>query len=89
MRKLRWLVLALIAAAAMYYAAAGFGFVDYVQTWGGAAFKALSGGALGWFINRCVIGLDISALPQEQHPVAALSQALLISAFALALATGV
>ena len=86
--KIRWLILGLVVIAAMNYAMTGFGFTQYVQSWGGTLFKALNGGVIGWLISRYVIGLDISELPLELRPQAALSQAILIAGFALALATG-
>jgi uncharacterized integral membrane protein len=86
--KIRWLLLGVLVFAAMNQAMVGFEFYGYVQSWGGTAFKALSGGFIGWLISRFVIGLDISELPTEQRPVAALSQTILIAGFALAIATG-
>jgi presenilin-like A22 family membrane protease len=86
--KIRWLILGIIVIAAMHQAVVSFEFYGYVQSWGGTAFKALSGGLIGWAVSRFVIGLDISELPDDQRPEAALSQSLLIAGFALALATG-
>jgi len=86
--KVRWLILGIIVLAAMHQAVVSFEFYGYVQSWGGTVFKALSGGLIGWTISRFVIGLDISELAEDQRPVAALSQTILIAGFALALATG-
>ena len=88
MRKLRWALLGLIVIAAIQYAMVGFEFHGYVQSWGGTLFKALNGGVIGWLISRYVIGLDISTLEAGDRPVAALSQAILIGSFAMALAQG-
>jgi len=85
---IKWLVLSLVVLAALYYAIIQMGLVSYVQNWGAVAFKAMSGGALGWFLSRYIIGLDISELPAADRPVAALSQAILVGTFALAMSTG-
>jgi hypothetical protein len=84
----KWLVLSGVVMVALYIAIIEMGLVSYVQNWGAVAFKALSGGALGWFISRYVNRLDISKLPAEQRPMAGLSLAVLIGLFAHALATG-
>lgn len=61
----------------------------YVQTWFGALARAASGAALGWAISRYGLRLHLSELPDAQRPVAAISQALLISGCAIAVAVGV
>lgn len=86
--KIKWGLLGLLVLASMHQAMTGFEFYGYVQSWGGTLFKALNGGFIGWFVSRYVIGLDISELPLELRPQAALSQAILIAGFAVALATG-
>lgn len=85
---IKWLVLSLIVVASLHVALTEFGWFDYVQNWGAVAFKVLSGGAMGWFISRYIIGLDLSKLDATDRPVAALSQAIIIGTFALAMATG-
>ena len=85
--KIRWAIIGLIVLAAVAYAVTN-DWQSYTESWGGTMFKALNGGVVGWLVSRFVIGLDISALPPEQRPMAALSQAILIAAFAVALATG-
>lgn len=84
----KWLILCLIVAGSLHVAIMDFGLFSYVQNWGGVAFKVLSGAALGWGVSRYIIGLDLSDLPAADRPVAALSQAILIGAFALGMATG-
>lgn len=86
--RLRWLIIALIAFAGMTYAVVGFGFFDYVQSWGGSLFKALSGACLGYGISRGVEALDISKQPVEQRPMAGLSRAILIGAGIIGVPSG-
>ena len=87
-RKIRWAVVVIAVALAVMFALTQGNFTGYITSWGGTVFKALSGGFVGWIISRYVVGLDLSAIPIEQRPLAGLSQALLIGAYALALATG-
>jgi len=86
--KVRWLFLGLLAIAGMNLALTEFFLYDYVQSWGGAFFKLMSGVALGWLVFRFVIGVDISSLPPEQRPMAGLSLAIIIGFFGHALANG-
>lgn len=88
-RLARWLaVLAVCAVAAVF----GWWVLDwhgYIQTWGGAIFRAASGGALGWAVSRYVLGLNLSEIPVMQRPIAGVSQALLVTGGAIAVAVGV
>lgn len=84
----RWASVAAIVIAALLVGLLVFGFEGYVQSWGGTVFKALSGGLIGWAVSRYVVRLDLSEIAADQRPLAALSQAILIGLFALALATG-
>ena len=87
-RRIRWAfvgVLCLIAAMAAVF---GWDWTGYIQTWTIVVFKALSGSYIGWIVSRYVIELDLSEIPEEHRPLAALSQAIVVTGFALALATG-
>lgn len=90
----RWLLILCACGIAAGIAATpegsgGMGWTSYVQSWIGSIFRAASGGTLGWFASRYVIGLDVSAVPEPDRPIAALSQALLIAGAAIAVAVGV
>lgn len=85
---IKWAIIALLCLASMLYALNSMGYTDYVQSWIGTAFKAVSGGCIGWIISRHVLGLDISELPVEHRPMAGLSLAVLIAGFAVAIALG-
>lgn len=87
--KTRW---AIVLAACFLAGLAAWLLMDwsgYVQGWVGSTFRAASGGVIGWAVSRYVVRLDLSSLPQEQRPLAGLSQALLIAGFAVAVAVGV
>lgn len=85
----RWAIVAVVVALSVLYAVTLGDWVQYAQSWGGTAFRAMSGAVLGWITSRYVVALDLSSLPPEQRPLAGLSQAVVIGAFTLALATGV
>lgn len=91
----RWILIGIVVAVGLIgainidHSAAFQAGMQYVVGWGGAIFKALSGGAVGWFVARYVVLIDLSSLPQEQRPQAGLSLALLIAGFAIAVATGI
>lgn len=87
-RRNRWLLIILICTLSGLAAAQALGWMGWVQGWVGALFKALSGGAVGYAVSRYAVGLDLSQLPEDRRPVAALSQAILIGAFALAVGFG-
>jgi hypothetical protein len=87
-RKIRWGIVGMLVAAGVFLALATGDFGGYLMSWCGTMFKALSGGLMGWLVSRYVVGLDLSSTTDEQRPLAGLSQAFLIGAFALALATG-
>ena len=87
-RKIRWGVVALVCLAVLTWSVFGAGWTTYAQSWIGSAFKALSGGFIGWVVSRYVVELELSKIGIEQRPLAALSQAILIGAFAVSLATG-
>lgn len=61
----------------------------YVQGWFGVHFKLISGSLLGYATDRHFLCNDISNLPPESKPLAALQRALMVAAFALGAATGV
>ena len=88
-RRTRWILIALLCLAGAAGAWLLLEWSGYVQGWVGALFRAASGGALGWLVSRWVLGLDLSEIPAERRPVSALSQALLIGCFAVAVAVGV
>lgn len=84
----RWAPVVVVVLISVLVGWLVLGWDGWLQSWGGTLFKALSGGCIGWAVSRYVVALDLSALPAEQRPLAALSQAILIGAFAMALATG-
>jgi len=86
--KIRWTAVGVVVVIGVSVALVTGDFGGYLLSWMGTAFKALSGGLLGWAVSRFVLQLDVSELSVDQRPVAALSQAILIGGFALALATG-
>jgi|GEM_PF-5722917 len=89
-RLIRWGLVVMVCTAAGTLAVMLFDWVGYVQSWGGAMFKATSGGALGWMVSRHVCELDLSKAGEgKDRAVAGLSQAFLIGAFAIAVASGV
>jgi hypothetical protein len=87
-RKLRWLLVGVIVLAAMNHAMTNPDYWPYVQNWGATLFKALNGGVIGWLISRYVIGMDLSEVAEDNRPTAALSQAILIAGFAIAVSNG-
>lgn len=88
-RTLRFLLafLACIGVGAWVFTLAGY--EGYALTWAGSAFRATSGGCMGYIVSRWGLGLDLSEIERDQRPVAALSQAILIAAGAIAVAVGV
>lgn len=87
-RKIKWgIVAALCLAAWLVLEQARDG--GYAHAWASVMFKGLSGGFVGWLVSRYVLDLDVSSLPHDQRPIAALSQALLIVGFAIAVAVGI
>lgn len=88
-RRNRWLAVVGLCAALALVAWVALDWAGYVQTWVGSLARAASGGALGWAVSRYVVGLDLSTIAEDRRPVAALSQAILIAAGAIAVAVGV
>lgn len=88
-RHRRWLAVVGLCAALAIIAWVALDWAGYVQTWVGSLARAASGGALGWAVSRYVVGLDLSTIAEDRRPVAALSQAILIAAGAIAVAVGV
>lgn len=88
-RTLRFLLafLACIAGCAWLFTVAGY--EGYAMSWAGSAFRATSGGCMGYIVSRWGLGLDVSAITPELRPTAAISQAMLIAAGAIAVAVGV
>jgi len=86
--KLRWLLLGLITFGAMHYAVVNMGLYSYIQSWGGAQFKILSGACMGWFLFRFVMRVDLSTMPLLERTIAGLSLAILMGLFGHAAATG-
>jgi hypothetical protein len=87
-RQLRWAGVGFACFAMATWAVLSGDMTMYATNWLTTSFKALSGGLLGWLVSRYVIQLDLSKIPVDQRPLAALSQAILIGLFALAVATG-
>ncbi len=85
----RFMILAFICTIGALIAVGGMDWDGYVKTWIGAAFRASSGGAIGWAISRYVVRLDLSAIAAPDRTIAALSQAILMAGFAIAVAVGV
>lgn len=85
-RKTRWVFLMLACAVGALIAFTAMGWDGWVFNWIGKLFRAASGGGLGWAVSRYFAGLDLSAIPADQRPLAGLSQALLIGFGALAAA---
>jgi hypothetical protein len=88
-RSTRWAILALLCLVGALGAWQGMGWVQYVQSWIGAMFRAASGGFLFWVLSRYVGGLDLSKIAEERRPLAGLSQAILVGCGAIAVAVGV
>lgn len=88
-RHRRWLAVVIACAVLAITAWTALDWSGYVQTWIGSLARAASGGALGWAVSRYVVGLDLSTIAEDRRPVAALSQAILIAAGAIAVAVGV
>ena len=87
-RKFRWGLVAAVVFMAVLLALQERALAGYLQSWGGTAFKGMSGALIGWLVSRYVVGLDLSIINPEQRPLAGLSQAIVIAAFVIALATG-
>lgn len=85
---LRWVPIILAVIVSIHYAITQMEWADYAFGWIGTMFKALSGGAIGWAVSRFVCRLDLSSIDPAARPTAALSQAILISGFAVAVAGG-
>lgn len=84
----RLVMLALFCILSAVIAYNEMGFADYVKTWFGALAKATSGAALGIFICRFGMKINISEKPVEQQAVAGLGVCLVVAALAHAIATG-
>lgn len=84
----RWGIVGVVAGVAAVGAGLGLEWAGWAMAWAGAMFKAASGGALGWAISRHAIGLDLSEVEKTYRARAALSQALLVAGFAIAVALG-
>lgn len=86
--KYRWVLIAAICLFAMAVAWNRMQWADYVLSWGGAMFRALSGAAVFWFLSRYVAKLDLSAIPEDRRAMAGVSQAILVAGGAIAVAVG-
>jgi hypothetical protein len=84
----KWLLLFLVTLAGALCALHFLGFTGWVLSWVGAAFKAASGGAIGYFVGRFVCGIDLSEIEPAYRQRAGQSMATLIAGFALAVAIG-
>lgn len=84
-----WVLVIAVSLVAILLSGSLLGWLGWAFSWIGTGFKAASGGALGWLVSRYVVKLDLSTIAEaDARTVAALSQALLIGLFALAVATG-
>lgn len=86
-RRFKWALIALICFLGLLYGYYVLDWGGYMQNWGGKMYKAMSGAALGWLISRYVLDLDLSKIAIELRPQAALSQAILIGAGMIAVAS--
>lgn len=86
--RIRWVLVGCLVLIAINYAITDMGFIGYVQSWGGTAFKVLNGAVIGWFLFRYVIGVNPAKQPTEYRAVYRVAQAILIGLCAHALATG-
>lgn len=59
------------------------GMTEYVMRWGGSMFQVVSGGLLGFHFSRRVLHNNVSEIAPEDRARAALSQAIVVAAFAL------
>lgn len=85
----RWMLLLAIAIVGALLAWTVLSWEDYVKSWVGTHFRMATGGVLGFVLSHFLTKLDLSALPEERRPTAAISQALLIAAGMLGAAFGV
>lgn len=85
----RWIPIAAACLLAAIIALVLLNWEGYVLSWGGSMFKAISGALIGWAISKFVLRLNLSAIPDEARPIAALSQAILIAGIAIAVASSV
>ena len=86
-RASRWLAIIVLIVSSIIILWGGFGWESYSQVWLGKMFRATSGAAIGWLVSHFIIGLDLSEIPEGPERIeAAKSQAMIIGAFALAVA---
>lgn len=91
-----WLVL---VALGMVGCATYIGGSDYLLSWGGTGFRAISGAVLGYFVVRFLLRIDISAIADKYAPgsvaqadaagKAVIGSCIVVAAAILAMATGV
>lgn len=87
--RFRWWIVAAVVTLAFVFAGSGLGWDRFAASWAGAAVKATSGAALGWFLSRYAVRLDLSAIDPEARAVAGLAQAVLIGCGMMAVAFGI
>jgi hypothetical protein len=83
-RKIFQVLLAVLCIAGAYWSYVVMGQEGYALDWGGRMFRALSGGILGLMFSKFVLGLNLSDIVAPDRPVSAISQALLVAGFAIA-----
>jgi hypothetical protein len=89
LRTFPWVVIILIAVLCALFlpiwpnGAGGFTHMTgYVVSWGGAVFKAMSGGVIGFWFVRHVLKVNISEIPDwTSKALAGLGAAIVIAAF--------
>jgi hypothetical protein len=84
----RWTLIAIPCVLVASLGFVAFGWFGWTASWFGTIFKAASGGALGWAISRYALKLNLSEIPPATRAAAAVSQAILIAGFAIAVAFG-
>ncbi len=83
-RRIYQCLLMLLCLAAAWCSFMLFEQAGYALDWGGRMFRTLSGGVMGLVFSRWVLGLNLSEINAADRPVSAISQALVVAGFAIA-----